>query len=141
MTLPKPLLLAVLLSAAALPALAGDVVKAIYHLNDGRPQAQRALVNIRNHLEADPLAEIAVVANGTGVDFLLEGAETADGSPFAPSVDELGRRGVRFLVCTNTLTLRKIAREKLSPRATLVPSGVAEAARLQAQEGFVYLRP
>ena len=36
---------------------------------------------------------------------------------------------------------RKIAADKLVMEAKIVPSGVAEVARLQAKEGFVYLRP
>jgi uncharacterized protein len=135
------LLMVALLLVATLPAFAEKNVKAIYHLNDGRSQAQRAMVNIRNHLDADPLADVVVVANGSGIDFLLEGAEAADGALFARSIEELSRRGVKFLVCTNTLTQRKIGREKLPPQVVLVPSGVAEAARLQAHEGYVYLRP
>jgi uncharacterized protein len=142
MRLLKALLIAVPLSlASATPAFAAEAVKTVYHLNDGRPQAQRALGNIRNHLDADPSARITVVTHGAGVDFLLDGAETADGTPFAGTVDELAQRGVKFMVCNNTLTQRKIARERLSSRAQVVPSGVAEVARLQAQEGYTYLRP
>jgi intracellular sulfur oxidation DsrE/DsrF family protein len=36
---------------------------------------------------------------------------------------------------------RKIPNEKVVLEAKIVPSGVAETARLQAREGFVYLRP
>ncbi len=36
---------------------------------------------------------------------------------------------------------RKIDRSKVIPDVDIVPSGVAEAARLQAREGFAYLRP
>jgi intracellular sulfur oxidation DsrE/DsrF family protein len=44
-------------------------------------------------------------------------------------------------VCNNTLVTRKIDKSKVIAEASIVPSGVAEAARLQAREGFVYLRP
>ena len=33
-------------------------VKVVYHLNEGIPQASRALPNIRNHLAADPTASL-----------------------------------------------------------------------------------
>jgi len=36
---------------------------------------------------------------------------------------------------------RKIDRSKVIQEAVIVPSGVAEAAKLQAREGYVYLRP
>ena len=39
------------------------------------------------------------------------------------------------------LTVRNISADKLLMEAKIVPSGVAEVARLQAQEGFVYLKP
>jgi len=44
-------------------------------------------------------------------------------------------------VCNNTLVSRKISPDKLVMEAKVVPSGVAEVAKLQAKEGFVYLRP
>ena len=53
----------------------------------------------------------------------------------------LKNRGVDFRVCNNTLMTRKIDKAKVIPEATIVPSGVAEAATLQAREGYVYIRP
>ena len=116
-------------------------VKAVYHLTAGVDEAQRALGNVRNHLSADPTAKIVVVTNGNGIEFLLDGAKDRNGNPFDASVQELKTRGVDFRVCNNTLNTRKIDRSKVIPEASIVPSGVAEAARLQAREGFVYLRP
>jgi hypothetical protein len=40
-------------------------------------------------------------------------------------------------VCNNTLTSRKIDPNRVAMEAKIVPSGVAEVARLQAREGFV----
>ena len=39
------------------------------------------------------------------------------------------------------LLSRKISADKLLMEANVVPSGVAEVAKLQANEKFVYLRP
>jgi len=39
------------------------------------------------------------------------------------------------------LLSRKISVDKLQMEAKVVPSGVAEVAKLQANEKFVYLRP
>lgn len=116
-------------------------VKVVYHLSEGVPQASRAIGNIRNHLAADPSTKIVVVTHGAGIDFLLDGAATPANQPFAGAIGELANRGVEFRVCNNTLTSRSIAREKVVMEASIVPSGVAEVARLQAKEGFVYLRP
>ena len=127
------------LSGAALAA--DEPVKVVYHLSEGVAQATRAVGNIRNHLAADPTAKIVVVTHGAGIDFLLEGAENSLGQKFAAPVAELANRGVEFKVCNNTLLTRKIAADKVAMEAKVVPSGVAEVARLQAREGFVYLRP
>jgi intracellular sulfur oxidation DsrE/DsrF family protein len=116
-------------------------IKVVYHLSEGIPQASRAIGNIRNHLNADPTVKIVVVTHGLGIDFLLDGATNQMNQPFAGSVSELVSRGVEFRVCNNTLTTRKISADKVLMEAKIVPSGVAEVAKLQAKEGFVYLRP
>jgi len=130
------LLMGLLLAGAALAQ-----VKVVYHLSEGIPQASRALGNIRNHLAADPTAKIVVVSHGAGIDFMLDGANNTQGQPFAGSVSDLANKGVEFRVCNNTLVSRKISADKLLMEAKVVPSGVAEVARLQAKEGFVYLHP
>ncbi len=47
--------------------------KVVYHITDSA-NATALLNNVRNHLEANPKAQIVVVAHGGGVDFLLEDA-------------------------------------------------------------------
>lgn len=116
-------------------------IKVVYHLSEGIPQASRAIGNIRNHLNADPTAKIVVVTHGLGIDFLLDGASNPAGQPFAGSVSDLASKGVEFRVCNNTLESRKISVDKVLMEAKVVASGVAEVAKLQAKEGFVYLRP
>jgi uncharacterized protein len=116
-------------------------VKTVYHLTNGLDEAQRGMGNIRNHLAADPTAKIVVVTNGNGIEFLLDGAKDRNGNPFDATVQDLKTKGIEFRVCNNTLMTRKIDKSKVIPEATIVPSGVAEAATLQAREGYVYLRP
>jgi intracellular sulfur oxidation DsrE/DsrF family protein len=135
-----PVVLALLL-AALLPATAAEPVKVVYHLNEGVEQAVRALTNIRNHLSADPTARIVVVAHGRGVDFLLKEAKTPGGTAFVTDIDELALRGVEFRVCRFTLERRSIDATRVVPDAKIVPSGVAEVARLQSREHYVYLKP
>ena len=122
-------------------AQAQEAIKVVYHMSEGIPQASRAIQNIRNHLAADPKAKIVVVTHGLGIDFLLEGATNQMDQPFSGSVADLASKGVEFRVCNNTLVARKIDQNKLLMETKIVPSGVAEVARLQAREGFVYLRP
>jgi intracellular sulfur oxidation DsrE/DsrF family protein len=92
-------------------------------------------------LNADPKAKIAVVTHGPGIDFLLEGAKDSKGREFSGMVGELSGKGVQFRVCNNTLVTRNVDPSKVVMEAKIVPSGVAEVARLQAKEGFVYLKP
>jgi len=121
-------------------ALAQDV-KAVYHVNTGVETAAAILNNVRNHLNADPKAQIAVVTHGPGIDFLLEGAKDSQGREFSGAVGELAGRGVQFRGCNNTLTTRKIEPARVLMEGKIVPSGVAEVARLQSREGYVYLKP
>ena len=130
-----------LLSGLLACALSWAEIKVVYHLSEGIPQASRAIGNIRNHLAADPGAKIVVVTHGLGIDFLLEGATNQMDQPFSGSVSDLVSKGVEFRVCNNTLTARKISKDKLLMETKVVPSGVAEVAKLQANEKFVYLRP
>ncbi|GAB3541213.1 DsrE family protein [Noviherbaspirillum agri] len=120
---------------------AGEPVKVVYHLADGLDQASRAMANIRNHLRAEPDTKIVVVANGDGIRFLLAGARERNGKPFDAAVAALAAQGVEFRVCKNTLTAHDVPVSQLVPEAKLVTSGVVEVSRLQAREGFVYLRP
>lgn len=116
-------------------------VKAVYHFTNGIDEAQRGLRNVNNHLNADPTAKIVVVGNGLGIDFMLEGAQDKNGNPFDATIQTLKTKGVEFRLCNNTLVSRKIDKSKVIPDVTIVPSGVAEAANLQAKQGFVYIRP
>lgn len=118
-----------------------EPVKVVYHINEGLDQASNGLRNIRNHLSADPKAKIVVVTHAGGINFLLEGANDKNGSPYASAVDDLSLKGVDFRVCNFTLLSRNIDKSKVHSEAKIVPSGVAEVSRLQAREGYVYLKP
>lgn len=120
---------------------AAEPVKVVYHVSEGNEQAQRALNNIRNHLAAEPSTKITVVALGEGIQFMLDGAKDKNGKPFQSAVDALLAQGVEFRVCNNTLNNHNVPTSKVLKEAKIVPAGVAEVARLQAQDGFVYLRP
>jgi len=138
---------AILVAAAAL-ALApiayerlapGGVEKIVYHVNETTDPAT-ALRNIANHLQSAPGLKAVVVAHNNGIDFLLAGARDKDGEPFAVRVAALKSQGVDFRVCGNTLARREIDPRRVIPAAKLVPSGVAEIGRLQAKEGYAYMR-
>lgn len=140
--LRQALIAVLMLAFAAAHAAGGEpTLKAVYHVNEGLEQATNALRNIRNHLSADPKAKITVVAHAAGIDFLLDGAKDKNGNPYDAIVQDLVTQGVDFRVCNFTLLSRKIDKSRVIPEATIVPSGVAEIARLQAQEHYVYIKP
>jgi uncharacterized protein len=115
--------------------------RVVYHLNSGLEQATNGLRNVRNHLEVNPKAHIVVVAHAQGVDYLMKGQKDANGNPYEATVIDLIGQGVKFQICEITLRNRKLNRSQFIEDATYVPSGVAEITRLQAREGYAYLRP
>ena len=127
--------------AMSFGSLQAQDIKVVYHVNTGVDSASAILGNVRNHLNADPSAKITVVTHGPGIDFLLDGAKDNRGREFSGMASDLAGKGVQFRVCNNTLTTRNIDANKVSMEAKIVPSGVAEVARLQAKEGFMYLKP
>lgn len=139
-----PALLAVLfatvLMTCAIAARADDPIKTVYHLPDER-LATLAMNNVNNHLAADPGVKIVVVALSTGVRAFTFGAQDAGGRPYADWVDQLTAKGVEFRICQNSMNALKLTRKDLIDRVEVVPSGVAEIARLQAREGFAYIHP
>lgn len=148
-TLP-PILAALMLSVAPM-ASAGPLAEAagpsasaeekvVYHVNDSE-NATAAMRNIKNHLNAAPDAKIVIVTHSKGIDFLLQGAADKNGNPYEPMVQELKAKGVDFRVCNNTLVGRKIDPKTVLPEASIIPSGVAEIGRMQAKEGYVYMKP
>jgi intracellular sulfur oxidation DsrE/DsrF family protein len=102
---------------------------------------KRLLTNIANHIAAVGRnhIEIRVVVFASGIDLFQ--AVTTDES-LAEDYDALHAQGVRFLICANSLKSRGLDWPALR-RATkddIVPSGVAELARLQSM-GFLYIHP
>ena len=136
-------LLAMLLTATlsiSTSVRAADAIRTVYHLPDER-LATLAMNNISNHLTADPGVKIVVVALSTGVRAFTFGAQDSGGRPYADWVDQLSARGVEFRICQNSMNALKLTKKDLIDKVDVVPSGVAEIARLQAKEGFVYIRP
>ena len=142
-TIYRSLLAFVAVAAISFAYAAGadDPVKIVYHFDAGFEQSTKGLRNVKNHLDVDPKAKIVVVAHAQGVQFLLDGAVNATGNPYNIPVEELAARGVEFRVCEITLKSNKIDPKKLLPQTKLVPSGVVEIGRLQAKEGYAYLKP
>ena len=134
----KKLLLSALLAFAAFGAAAQDRV--VYHISDANAQALTGLRNARNQLDTEPTTQIIFVTHGEGVDFLMEGANDRNGSPYAATVAALVNRGVKFEVCEITLKNRNLKKEQFIQEADFTPSGVVRVTKLQRQ-GYSYLKP
>ena len=135
------MLVLIFLLAAPLALAAGDQIKVVYQFSDGEGQATQGLRNIKNHLTIDPSVKIVAVGYADGISFMLDGATDKNGYPYQLAIQELKAKGVEFEICNVTLTNRKVDKSKVIPEAKIVSSGVAEIARLQAKEGYVYLKP
>ena len=128
--------------------------KVVYHINYDDPKAQAgALRNIQNHINAvgaDNL-DLKVVMHGKGLSLLLTPDALEDTKlkranatdSVQAKISGLKDQGVDFEVCANTLRGKHIDYENDLydvEQADIVPSGVAELARLQAM-GYAYIKP
>ena len=127
--------------------------RVVYHIDSGDLERQRsALRNVSNHLNdvGDERLEIRVVAQGDGVSMLVVPEATADLALYGNAttqiqmlIENLRVRGVRFVVCANSLRRRNIlATDRLYEVATqdIVDSGLLELVRLQG-DGYSYIKP
>ncbi|MEJ2619869.1 MAG: DsrE family protein [Candidatus Thiodiazotropha sp.] len=128
--------------------------KVVYHINYDNPAAQAgAMRNIQNHINAVGAEnlDLKVVLHGKGLSLLIEPDLAAETKlPRGNATDEmqakisgLKQQGVIFNVCANTLKGKKIDLDEHiydASESDVVPSGVAELAKLQAQ-GYTYIKP
>jgi len=140
-TLLTTVLAILALARAQAAAPAGD--KVVYHIDHSANQATKGLRNIRNHLDVAPDTKILVVTHAEGVDFLMEGAKDKANPniDYASLVSALVARGVVFEICEITLKNRNLDKKLFVMDAVFTPSGVVRVARLQAREGFAYIKP
>jgi intracellular sulfur oxidation DsrE/DsrF family protein len=127
--------------------------KVVYHVNYYDAKAQTAaLRNIQNHINAVGAEnlELKVVLHGNGVSMLME-PDTLEGTKMKEAnadeqmqarISGLKNQGVEFNICANTLKGRKVPMDALydTSEADIVPSGVAEVARLEGM-GYSYIKP
>ncbi|NBC37190.1 hypothetical protein GTZ99_11535 [Novosphingobium sp. FSY-8] len=118
--------------------------KVVYQNDSGWPDDKayfnRLLRHIGAHIAAtDGKVEIRVVNFAAGVKLFVIAKEDAE---LAKAIDGLRAKGVRFLICNNTMQGMKLTPADLYgvKPDDVVPSGVAEIARLQGK-GYVYLHP
>lgn len=129
--------------------------KVVYHINYDNPKQQAgALRNIQNHINAVGAEnlDLKVVLHGNGLALLLEPESLPNLKKFkhanaddkmTAKVTDLKGQGVEFNVCANTVRGRKVDVETDLydvSKEDIVPSGVAEVAKLQAM-GYSYIKP
>lgn len=125
-------------------------LKLLIHVNEPEkwPVAAANITNFLNDV-GEGNAEVVVVANGAGVKGYVsekrpdagEGAAcTAGICAAAAGIEDLARKGVLFCACRNALRANNIAPESLPALVKVVPAGMTEMVRLQA-EGFAYIKP
>lgn len=129
--------------------------KVVYHINYDDPKKQAgALRNIQNHINAVGAEnlDLKVVLHGNGLALLLE-PDSLDklkkfkhanaNDTMTAKIDNLKDQGIQFNVCENTVKGRKVDVDTdlySVDKSDIVPSGVAEVARLQ-QMGYAYVKP
>ncbi|MGL4729821.1 MAG: DsrE family protein [Bosea sp. (in: a-proteobacteria)] len=122
-----------------------DEQKVVYHLTqrggfrDGAYRA--ALTQISNHMAtvSDGFIEVRVLLQGEGISLLTRARNNPE---LGREITLLRSRGVRFIVCQNTVITHDIdpQREFLGfRREDMVPYSLAEIAAL-TQKGYIYIK-
>jgi intracellular sulfur oxidation DsrE/DsrF family protein len=111
-----------------------DGYRVIFHLGESA-KAPLVFRNVSNLLDDLGISvAVEVVANGEGVKaFLLTGQYT-------DLLREYAGQGVHFAVCSYSLRSLGFTRDDFPRAIGVVPSGVGEIVRRQA-EGYAYIRP
>ncbi len=114
-------------------------IKAVFHIDlEKEERLVMALNNVTNLLKAVPAEEASVYLLANGAAAKLFQRERA--FQYVSDIQSLSKKGVRFLVCNNSLNNFDIAREELVGSCEVVPAGIVELIRLQA-EGYAYIKP
>ncbi len=112
--------------------------RVVFELTDSaRCRVEGELASIR-HLMAElgPQGmEVELVAHSDGVVALLHKLK-----PDVRPIEDLAAQGVRFAACQHSLASRGLTAADLVPFAQVVPSGIGEVVRRQA-EGWLYVHP
>lgn len=112
--------------------------RVVFHLDEGnRSRVRMAFGNAENLINdmGQGKVEVAMVMNGEGVTALLK----APGL-YKKEIETLAEKGVVFFACSNSLSMFHLSEDALLEVVQVVPAGVSELARRQAN-GWAYIRP
>jgi len=110
----------------------------IFHVDDFDEKritlAFNNIVNLMDDMRYEEL-EVELLVNGPAIQ-----AFRKDNQLVAERVRQLAARGVNVMLCRNAIHLYEIPEEELVEERQIVPAGVSELVRRQA-EGWAYIRP
>jgi hypothetical protein len=138
------LLLLILISALRPDTLSAQIKnrkkenhKVVFQFTNAKDtMQQKSLIRqLQNILQVWPNAQYEVVVHNQGVDLLME-KHAIDKN----EIRDLAKRGVKFVVCENTLKSRNIPKSELMQDVVgYVPAGIAEIV-LKQEEGWSYIK-
>ena len=110
--------------------------KVVMQLSSGDTAVHRGLINNLRNLKAGwgDSVQIEVVVHGPGINLVHQ-----DRSTQQKEIQEMIDKGIRVVVCKNTMTQKNVPAEKLLPRIDIVPRGVGEIIKKQEQ-GWSYIK-
>ena len=112
--------------------------RVVIHLDEsGKARGELVLRNIENLIAdvGENNVEIELVANGEGITALLKSPNL-----HGEQVERFSAKGIRFVACANTLRQMGLTKDALLDLVEIVPAGVGELVKKQAQ-GWAYIRP
>jgi len=108
--------------------------KAVLQLSTDEPAVHKSVVRqMNNVLNAMDKVDIELVIHGPGIAVILKDA------PLANNLELLHQKGIKFLVCANTLQDQGLAAAALLAFAAIVPSGIAHLI-IRQSEGWSYIK-
>jgi len=108
--------------------------KVVFQLSSNDEQVCKSLLKQIGNVTKE-LSEIKmeIVTHGPGIELLLLNTR------FINLLEEKANRGVRFLVCRNTLIEKAITASEIISVAEIIPSGIAHLIVRQS-EGWSYIK-
>lgn len=117
-----------------------DSNKILIHMNTKpNPDQIKAMTfSFRNMKKEVPGVSIKVIVHGDAIQFFTEAKSN---EAFKTFLDEQRKAGVQFLICNNTLVMKKMKVSDLYDvkAADFVPAALLKIARLQKQ-GYAYIK-
>jgi uncharacterized protein len=135
MKIIKVILLAIIVSVSVESFAQNKIHNVVFHLTTPDTLAYRTLTKqLSNVLAVWPKANIEVVVHNKGLGFVIK-----EKSQFEPEINTLVGKGVKFVVCENSLQRQKLSKDQIFAKAGFVPSGLIEIIEKQ-EAGWSYIK-